>query len=249
MRTEDHVGIGGFIIRGDAPKTVIVRAIGPSMNINNVPVAGRLQDPTLTLQNKDGAVIAHNDNWRTSQERQITESGMAPGDDKESAILMRLDSGAYTAIISGSGNSTGIGLVEVFDLESGEASWLGNISTRGPVEVGDDVLIGGFILRGDNPQKILVRAIGPELSNKGVPGALQNPAMSLHDENGNQLMENDNWRDSQEAEIQATGIPPNDDRESAIVRVLSSGNYTAIVRGKSDSTGVGLVEVYNLGNP
>jgi hypothetical protein len=247
--TADQVGIAGFILQGNAAKKVMVRAIGPSMNINGTPVAGRLGDPMLALHNKDGALIASNDDWRTSQEADIAQSGLAPADERESAILMRLDSANYTAIIRGAGESTGIGLVEVYDMESGSAARLANISTRGQVEGGDDLLIGGFIVRGDSPQKVLLRAIGPDLTSKDVPGALQDPTMELYDENGALLMENDNWKESQQAEIEATGIPPNDERESAIVRVLGAGNYTAVVRGKDNSTGVALVEAYHLGNP
>lgn len=249
VQTGDQVGIAGFILQGNATKKVIVRAIGPSMNINGAPVPGTLQDPMLALHNKEGALIASNDDWRSSQEADINESGLAPAEDKEAAILMRLDSDTYTAIIHGAGESSGIGLVEVYDMESASAAQLANISTRGQVERGDQVLIGGFIVRGDKPQKVLVRAIGPDLTSKGVPDALQDPTMELYDQNGALLLENDDWQESQRAEIEATGIPPNHERESAIVTVLGSGNYTAVVRGYRNSTGVALVEAYNLGNP
>ena len=249
VRTGDQVGIAGFILQGNAPKNVIFRAIGPSMAINGTPVAGRLQNPTLELRNSAGELIAENNDWRSSQEAEIIATGLAPTDDRESAIVRRLLPGEYTAIIRGVGESSGIGLVEIFDLETASDSRLGNLSTRGNTDTGDNVLIGGIILRGGDPQKIVVRAMGPSLTSKGVSGALVNPTIALHDESGNLLMENNDWRESQQAEIEATGIAPDDDRESAIVRTLSPGNFTAIVRGEDGSTGVALVEAYNLGQP
>jgi hypothetical protein len=249
VRTGDQVGIGGFILRGTAPKRVVIRAIGPSLKINGAPLAGRLQDPTLELRASDGSLLAANDNWRSSQETEITTTGLAPTDDRESAIVKTLTPGNYTAIIRGVADTTGIGVVEVYDVESASLSDLANISTRGFVDTGDNVIIGGFILRGDSAQKILLRAIGPELTASGVSGALQDSVMELRDENGGLLMANDNWKETQQAEIEATGIPPRDDRESAILRTLSAGNYTSIIRGKGDSTGVALVEAYNLQAP
>ena len=249
VRTGDGAGIGGFILQGTAPRNIIVRAIGPSLNVDGRLVEGRLRDPELILYDRDGKIIAINDNWRSSQEAQIRESGIAPLDDKEAAILMRLEPDNYTAVIRGAGETTGIGLIEIYDLESGETARLANISTRGVVEDGDSILIGGFILQGGATQKLLVRAIGPHLTSRGVPGALQDPTVELRDSNGVLLMQNDNWKQNQRTEIEATGIPPNVDSESALLIALSSGNYTATVSGKDDTTGVALIEVYNLGNP
>jgi bacillolysin len=243
--TGDQAGIGGFMIQGTGSKQVVIRGIGPSLK----SVPGRLTDPTLELHGRDGAIIAANDNWRSSQEAEITQSGLAPSDDRESAIVKVLDPGNYTAVIRGAGNTTGIGLVEIYDLDKNPDPKLGNVATRGSVDTGDNALIGGFILRGDNSHKVLVRALGPELTGFGVPGALQDTTIELRDVNGVLLKGNDDWKDTQQSEIEATGLAPGDNRESAIVQVLVSGNYTAVVRGKDNSVGVGLVEVYNLGNP
>lgn len=238
--TEDNVLIGGFIITGTEPKTVIARAIGPALG--NFGIANPLADPTLEL-NGNGLVVS-NDNWRDTQETEIAASGLAPSEDLESAIIATLDPGAYTAIVRGVGGVTGVGLVETYDLDAAAGS-LANISTRGFVETGDNVLIGGFIV-GGGEASVLVRAIGPSLTAFGVPGALQDPTLELHDGSGTALMTNDDWKETQQAEIEAQGLAPGDDRESAILALLPPGGYTAIVRGASDTTGVGLVEVYHL---
>jgi hypothetical protein len=201
------------------------------------------------LYNGQGTFIAENDNWRHSnQVAAIQASGIPPSDDRESAIVRQLAPGNYTAVVRGVGGTEGIALAEVYDLDLGGASELANISTRGSVETGDNILIGGFILRG-NSATVLLRAIGPELTAHGVPNALEDPTMELRDINGALLMANDNWKESQQAPINATGIAPSDDRESAILKLLPGGNYTAIVRGKSNTTGIGLVEAYRLNVP
>jgi hypothetical protein len=247
--TGENIGIGGFIISGSSNKSVIIRAIGPSMQVNGVPVPGTIQDPVLELHTSDGRLIRADDNWRDTQEQQIQNSGLAPTDDRESAIIGTLPPGNYTAQIAGKNNTTGIGLVEIYDLNSTQSSELGNLSVRANVLTGDNVLIDGLILRGGNPKRVLFRAIGPELTAQGVANALQDPTLELHDGNGNLLRSNDNWRDAPNAaEIQATGLAPTDDRESAILLVLTPGNYTAIVRGVNDTTGVALAEAYKLTN-
>lgn len=251
VQSGDNVLIGGFIVTGNQPKKIILRAIGPSLSINSAPVSGRLKDPTLELQGEGGVQIAANDNWMDSPQRaEIEASTIAPPDRREAAIIRTLAPGPYTATVRGAGGTTGIALVEAYDVAPGADSQMANISTRGFVATGDKVMIGGFILgpqdRGNSA--IVVRAIGPSLTSKGVPGALQDPTLALHDQNGTLLVKNDNWKDAQRAEIEATGIPPSDVAESAIVRVLGSGSYTAIVRGKAKTTGVALVEVYNLGS-
>lgn len=249
VRRGDGAGIAGFIIGGTTPKKVIVRAIGPSLESNGAPVAGRLEDPTLELHDGGGALIAQNDNWRESdQVPAIEASTIPPSDNRESAIVRDLAPGNYTAVVRGAGDTEGIALAEVYDLDIAGDSQLVNISTRGSVETGDNILIGGFILRG-NTATVLLRAIGPELTAHGVPNALQDPTLELRDINGGLIMENDNWRENQQTEISGTGIAPTDDRESAIFKVLPGGNYTAIVRGKSGSVGVGLVEAYRLAVP
>ena len=238
----DNVLIGGFIVTGTQPKKVIVRAIGPSL-ASFFPDA--LADPVLELRDSAGALIRSNDNWRNDQEAEIIATGIPPSSDLESAIVATLpaNSSAYTAIVRGANNGTGIGVVEAYDLDRTVDSKLANISTRGFVQTGDNVLIGGLIVLGQNPLRVIVRAIGPSLP---VPGALIDPTLELHDGNGALIASNDNWRSDQEAEIIATGIPPTNDLESAIVRNLMPGNYTAIVRGVNGGTGVALVEAYGL---
>jgi hypothetical protein len=243
VETDENVLIGGFIISGAQPKRVIVRAIGPSL-ASLFP--GALADPILELRDSSGILIASNDNWR-SQEAEIAATGIPPSHDLESAVVVNLpaQNSAYTAIVRGANNGTGVGLVEIYDLAPTLDSKPANISTRGLVQTGDNVLIGGLIVLGQNPLRIIVRAIGPSLP---VPGPLGDPTLSLHDGNGALIAFNDNWRSDQEAEIIATGIPPGNNFESAIVTTLPAygGFYTAIVRGNNNSSGVGLVEVYDL---
>jgi hypothetical protein len=242
VETGDNVLIGGFIITGTQPKKVIVRAIGPSLS-SFFP--GALADPILELRNSSGGLIASNDNWRSDHEAEIIATTIPPSNDLESAIVATLpaNNSAYTAIVRGVNNGTGIGVVEAYDLDRTVDSKLANISTRGFVQTGDNVLIGGLIVLGQNPLRVIVRAIGPSLS---LQGALGDPTLELHDGNGALIAANDNWRSDQEAEIIATTIPPSNDLESAIVRNLAPGNYTAIVRGVNNATGVALVEAYGL---
>jgi P2-related tail formation protein len=242
--TGDNALIAGFIVTGTQPKKVILRGIGPSLN-----VTGKLANPTLELRNSSGALVDFNDNWIDSPNKQaISDTTIAPSNDLESAIVATLpaNSSAYTAILRGVNNATGIGVVEAYDLDSTVDSKLANISTRGFVDTGDNVMIGGSIVTGSVPANVLFRAIGPSLSSFGVANPLQDPVLELHDTNGGIIAVNDNWRDSQEAAITATGIPPSDNRESAILANLPPGAYTAIVRGSGNSTGVALVEAYQL---
>jgi plastocyanin len=239
----DNALIGGFIITGTQPKKVLVRAIGPSLS-SFFP--GVLADPILELRDSSGSLIASDDNWRTGgQEANILATGIPPSDDLESAIVATLpaNNAQYTAIVRGVNNTTGIGVVEAYDLDRTVDSKLGNISTRGLVQTNDNVMIGGLIVLGQNPLRVIVRAIGPSLP---LPEALADPTLELHDGNGALIAANDNWRTDQEAEIVATGIPPASDLESAIVRDFAPGNYTAIVRGTNNTTGVAVVEAYSL---
>jgi cell division septation protein DedD len=245
VETGDNVLIGGFIVTGTQPKRVILRAIGPSLT----GVPGALANPTLELHGSSG-LIASNDNWKDAPNRQeIIDSTVAPTNDFESAILVTLpaDDSHYTAVVRGVNNGTGIGVVEAYDLDTAANSKLANISTRGFVQTGDDVMIGGLIVVGQSSTRVIVRAIGPSLS---IPGNLADPILELRDGNGTLLQVDDNWRTGgQEAEIIATTIPPSNDLESAIVRTLSPGNYTAIMRGVGNGTGIGVVEAYDLGPP
>lgn len=237
VETGDNALIGGLIVVGQRDKKVLLRAIGPS-----VPLSGTLADPLLYLYNSAGQLIATNDNWQdAANQTDIAATGIAPTNALESAILVSLAPGSYTAIVRG-GNA-GIGLVEAYDLDPTVDSKLGNISTRGFVQTGDNVLIGGFIVAGEDQQKVIIRAIGPSLT---LSGKLVDPTLALYDGNGALVSSNDNWRSTQESEIMVTGIPPADDAESAIVVTLTPGPYTAIVRGKNNTTGIALVEAYVL---
>jgi sugar lactone lactonase YvrE len=243
--TGDQVMIAGFIIVGTVPKRVLVRGIGPSLS--TFGISGALSNPTLQLQNQSGATVASNDDWRESQQAEIAATGIPPGNDLESAIVATLAPGAYTATERGRANGTGVGLVEVYDLDPAASSSLGNISTRGFVETGNQVMIGGFIVGGGNSSaRVLVRGIGPSLAAFGVSNPLPDPTIELHNSSGALISSNNDWKDLNPDAIRATGIPPTNDLEAAVVAVLPSGNYTAIVRGRNGETGVGLVEIYNL---
>jgi len=264
VQTGDDVVIGGFIVQGTEPKRVIIRAIGPELTQYGVPNA--LANPTLELHDGTGALIASNDNWASTiiggiitsnQFREIRDSGYAPGDGRESAIIADLPAGNYTAIVRGVNNTTGVALVELYDLSPDASSILGNISTRAFVQTDDNVVIGGFMVQGAQPKRVIIRAIGPELGAPpyNIPNALANPTLELHDGTGALIASNNNWASTiiggiittnQVREIQASGYAPRDGRESAIIAELPAGNYTAIVRGVNNTTGVALVEVYDL---
>jgi hypothetical protein len=262
VQTGDNVMIGGFIVQGDQTNRVIIRAIGPELTRHGVPDA--MSNPTLELHDVTGALIASNDNWQhtiiggiiTSDQRaEIRASGHAPRDGRESAIIADLPPGNYTAIVRGVNDTTGVALAEVYDLSPDVNSTLGNISTRSFVQTGDNVMIGGFIVQGTQPKQVILRAIGPELTQHGVPDALADPTLELHDETGALIASNDNWLQTiiggiittnQVRDIRNSGHAPTDPRESAIIADLPPGNYTAIVRGVNNTTGVALVEVYDL---
>jgi hypothetical protein len=243
--TGENVLIAGLIIGGDIAKEVIVRGIGPSLVERGISSDAVLADPVLELY-QDDVLIMSNDNWRETQESEITGTGLPPTDDLESAIVTTLNPGAYTVILRGQNSGTGIGLVEAYDLAPTPASTLANISARGLVQTGDDVLIGGFIVDNGGSDTVVVRAIGPSLAEVGVANPLADPTLDLYDPNGALILSDDDWRDAQESLIQSTGLAPTNDAESAIIRSLTPGNYTAIVRGKDGGTGVALVDVFNL---
>ena len=250
VQAGDNVGIGGFIIAGSAPKQLVLRAIGPSLAQSGVSDA--LADPVLELHGPAGFITIINDNWRATQEAELLATGVAPAHNLESAILATLNPGAYTAIVRGKNNASGIALIEVYDLSQASASRLGNISTRAFVSTGSSVVIAGFILGGHaGNANVILRGIGPSLAGFGVPGALANPILQLRDANGGLLQENDDWEDdpSQAAIITAAGLAPTNSLESAIAATLSPGPYTALLFGLNNGTGVGLVEVYNRAIP
>ncbi len=233
----DNVLIAGFIITGSQPKKVVLRGLGPLLPVNE-----NLADPTLELH-RGADTLASNDNWRDSQEEPIKATTIPPLNDYESALVQTLDPGAYTVILAGKGGTTGVGLVELYDLDLNANSKLANISTRGVVGQNDNVLIGGTIILGNGSTTVLFRAIGPSLP---LGGKLQDPTLELYDGQGHLLEANDNWADSNGPAIQATTIPPADPREAAILRSLTPGAYTAIVRGKGNTTGVAVVEAYQI---
>ena len=241
VQNEQSVLIAGFVIAGAEPKNILIRGLGPSLGMG-----GSLADPVVRLFDSGGAEIAVNDNWRDTQQQVIESTGMAPLRDREATIAVRLAPGSYTVTTAGQAGSTGIGLVEIYDLDAGVGSHLANISSRGLVEAGAEVMIGGFIIgAGNGSGTVILRALGRSLYAAGVGQPIGDPAMSLHDANGAIVAENDNWRDSQASEIEFSGFAPGDDLEAAIVATVPSGAYTAVVRRHGGIPGVGLFEVYS----
>lgn len=241
VRPGDGVGIAGFIVRTTATKRLMVRGLGPSLN--------GLADPIIEVRNASGGVIATSDNWRQAQQAEITASGLAPKFDAEAALIINVPGGQYTAILKDKNNANGTGLVEVYDISAQSPADLGNIATRGSVLTGDDIVIGGFIVRDhsrrNQSQQILVRGIGPSAA---VSNPLQDPILELRNAQGALITSNNDWQDSpQAAQIQASTLAPPNPKESAILRTLAPGQYTALLRGVN-GTGLGLVEIYNLGN-
>jgi hypothetical protein len=236
--------IGGFIITGHGAKKVILRALGPSLVERGI--ANALSDPILELHNTRGNLLFTNDNWKDTQEPWIRATMIPPTNDRESAIVANLLPGAYTAIVRGKNNGTGIGLVEVYDLQPGSGSRLANISARGFVGTGSNVMIAGLIVVGPQSAKVLFRGLGPSLANQGITQSLRDPRLDLFNGQGTKIAANNNWKESQPSAIAATGIPPKNNFESAIRADLKPGSYTAIMSGMNGTTGIGLIEVYTL---
>jgi hypothetical protein len=262
VQTGDNVMIGGFVVQGSELKRVIIRAIGPELTQYGIP--NPLFNPTLELHDGTGALIASNDDWHhtiiggiitSNQVAEIRDSGHAPTDGRESAIIADLAPGNYTAIVRGVNHMIGVALVEVYDLGPDTVSILANISSRAFVQTGDNAMIGGFIVQEGQPKRVIVRAIGPELTPFGITDPLADPTLELHDGTGALIASNDNWQHTmiggiitrdQVRDIINSGLAPSDPRESAIIADLPAGNYTAIVRGVNNTTGVALVEVYDI---
>lgn len=249
VETGDNAMIGGFIITGNAAKPLVLRGIGPSLI--NSGISDVLVDPVLVLRGSNGVTIFQNDNWQDdpAQSAQITAAGLAPQDFRESGIAVTLSPGSYTAALSGTNQTTGVGLVEIYDTNQATASQLGNISTRGFVQTGSNVMIGGFILGGATGNtRTAIRGIGPSLSQSGLSNVLANPTLELHDGNGTTLVANDNWQDDpvSAAALSANGFALQNSLESGIFLTLPPGAFTVILAGRDGGTGIGLVEVYNL---
>jgi hypothetical protein len=242
------VGIGGVIVTGTVPKRVLIRAIGPSLTGFGVPNV--LADPLLELHGPGAFATITNNDWRQTQETEVQATGIPPTDDRESAIVATLAPGAYTAIVMGNGNTSGVALVEVYDLNQAADSKLVNLSTRAFVSTDDNIVIAGFMLGGHSTaDRVVVRGIGPSLTALGMNNALANPVLELRDSNGLLVMENNDWQDnpSSAAELTAAGLAPINNLESAMAVILPAGSYTALLSGWNGGTGVGVVEVYDRG--
>jgi len=251
VTTGDNVGIGGFIITGTVPKRVILRAIGPSLSTSGVP--DPMADPVLELHGPAGFATIINDNWRDTQEAEIQATGIPPINDLESAIVATLEPGNYTGIVRGKNDTSGVALIEIYDLNVDADSKLANLSTRAFVSTGDNIVIAGFLLSDEETDdRIIVRGIGPSIAGVFPPGAvLADPTLELRDNNGALIMSNNDWQDdpAQAAEISAAGLGLSNALEAGIFATLSPGQYTALLAGNFNGTGIGVVEIYDLGPP
>jgi hypothetical protein len=244
--TGDNAMIAGFIITGNSNKAVALRGIGPSLAAFGI--GDVLLDPVLELRSSNSSLFT-NDNWKDTQKGQIEGTLFQPTDEHESVILATLGPAGYTAILSGKGNTAGVGLIEVYDNSEGTDSELANISTRGFVQAGNNVMIGGFILgSGSNMSRVALRGIGPSLSEFGLNNVLADPTLEVHDANGATLVSNDNWTDdpASAALLAANGLALKDSKESGIFTLLPAGGFTAVLAGKNGGIGIGSIEIYNL---
>ena len=247
VETGDRVGIGGFIITGNTPKHVLIRGIGPSLTGSGVPNV--LADPVLELHGPGTFATITNNDWKQTQWVEIQATGIPPTSDLEPAIMATLSPGAYTAIVRGNGNTSGVALVEVYDLNQTVDSKLANLSTRAVVSTSDNIVIAGFMLGGTNGGRIAVRGIGPSLAAAGVPDPLADPVLELRDINGTLLTANNDWQDNpaSAAELIAAGLAPSNNLEAAVAATLPPGSYTALLAGQNNGTGIGAIEVYDRG--
>jgi hypothetical protein len=243
----DHALIGGFILSGAYSKRLLLRGIGPSLS--GAGLSGILNDPTLEIRDRDGNVFFSNDNWQDGQKSEIEQTNLAPHNDREAAIVLRaFPAGNYTVLLRDAAGGSGIGLIEIYDLTP-NVGRLANVSTRGLVETGDRVMIGGVIVGGgNNTEQIVTRSLGPSLANFGIVDSLADPTLELRSSSG-LVATNDNWKTNQRSLIEQLGVAPTNDLESVIVSDLTPGTYTAIVRGQGDGVGTGLVEFYHLTTP
>ena len=246
--TEENVLVGGFIVQGAQETSLVLRALGPSLAGSGI--AGPLDDPVIEVRDASGTLVRRNDDWENdASAATVRANGLAPSDAREAALAANLGAGTFTAIVHGFNGSTGVGLVELYDLRATDAR-LANISTRALVQTGDRVMIAGFIIGGDKPKQVILRGIGPSLSNSGVAGPLPDPVLELHNGSGSVVAQNDDWRDGADAAtIQSKGLAPAHDREAAVLATLAPGTYTAVLRGFENGTGVALAEAYDLSPP
>jgi hypothetical protein len=247
-QTGDNVMIGGLIISGSGPKKVLLRVLGPTLGQPPFNVPNAMANPALNLF-QGSTLVASNDNWGDAANQQsIRDTGLAPPNALEAAILVSLNPGSYTAVVRGLNNTTGNALFEAYDLDNTAASKFGNISTRGFAQTGNNVMIAGVIVHGPGSKSVVIRALGPTLGQApfNLPNSLPDPFLDLRDANGARIVANDNWKSTQQTQIQASGLAPPNDAESAIAITLAPGNYTAIVTGVNNTTGNALVEVYGL---
>jgi hypothetical protein len=246
--TGDNVAIGGFIVTGTDPKKLLLRAPGPSLA--SAGVSGALQDPVIELHDSKGAIIFSNDNWQDTQASEIRDTGIPPTDPREPAIIATLPPGAYTAVVSGKNATTGVALVELYDLSNGSPSRLGNISTRGFIDA-DHVLIGGLITGGNGQAntQVAVRAIGRGLPSSGLSNVIPDPALEVRDKDGALIAANDDFGTGS-LPYNETAVPqslwPVYSTDAAIGVTVAPGNYTVVVHGKNGASGNALVEIYDL---
>jgi hypothetical protein len=247
VETEDKLMIGGFIITGNEPKKVVIRGVGPSLA--GFGITDFLADPVLELHASTGTLLQQNDNWKDSQRTEIEATGLQPSDDRESAIVTTLAPGNYTALLTGKGGTTGVGTVEVYDANISADSQLANVSTRGFVQTGNNVMIAGFSLgKGTNLTDVAVRGIAPSLSSAGLSNVLADPTLELRNPNGTLIVANDDWQSDpvSAGKLTAHGLALSNSKESGIYMTLSPGQFTAIIAGKSNGTGIGLIEIYHV---
>jgi hypothetical protein len=239
--------IAGVIITGNVNKPVVLRGLGPSLE--RFGLTDLLSDPVLDLRGSNGSLIFRNDDWKDSQQNQIQGTIYQPTDDRESVIVTSLPPAAYTATLSGKNQTTGIGVVEIYDNGQTANAQLANLSTRGFVQTQEKVMIGGFIL-GDNnaPTRIAIRGLGPSLMQFGISNTLTDPTLELHDANGTLVAANDDWQSDpvSAGQLTANGLAMSSPKESGIFISLLPGQFTAILAGKNGGVGIGLVEIYNL---
>ncbi len=243
--TGDKLAIGGFIITGDSSKRVVVRGLGPSLTAAGI--VSPLADPALELHDSLGNSFAQNFNWKDTQQSELVATGLAPMNDLEAAAVQMLPPAAYTATMTGQNNGSGIGLLEVYEADQSLGNRIANLSARGFVGTGDEVMIGGFIVRGNGVSaNLLVRALGPSLAASGIAQPLADPRIEIRDSNGALIAANNNWRDTQANEIQSRSLAPPDELESAAIITAGAGAYTAVLQGNGGTTGVALLEIYRL---